>query len=97
MRSAESFSPAAATWSRHGEMPRMPCLAHPAMICGSVHCCRTVAVLRESRLPSGSFIGQRGYSGEAGAARAISSARVVVPYLAIMFGTSQSGSAPFST
>ena len=53
MRSAVSLSPAAATWSRQGEMPRMPCRAQPSMICGSVHCCRTVAVLSDSSAGSG--------------------------------------------
>ena len=90
MRSAHSLSPAAATWSRHGEMPRMPCRAQPSMICGSVHCCRTVAVLSDSRLASGSFT----MAGYANPSRAIASARVVVWYLAIMFGTSHAGNAP---
>ena len=49
MRAAVSLRPACATWSRHGEMPRMPWRAQPSMIAGNVHCARTVAVLSESR------------------------------------------------
>src|SRR2546430_3109638 len=53
-RCAVSFKPVAATWSRQGESLRMPWRAHPAMISGSAHCLRTVAVLIDSSPESGS-------------------------------------------
>src|SRR3982751_1671992 len=53
MRDAVSLRPASATWSRHGEMPRMLSAAQPAMMSGSFHCWRTVAVLIDSRSGSG--------------------------------------------
>src|SRR5438046_3125965 len=53
MRDAVSLRPASATWSRHGEMPRMPSAAQPAMMSGSFHCARTVAVLMDSSPGSG--------------------------------------------
>jgi hypothetical protein len=41
--------PAVATWSRHGEIARMPLVAHSSTMRSSGHCARTVAVLIDSQ------------------------------------------------
>src|SRR5438067_11613546 len=48
--------PAAATWSRQGDMRRMPRRWQPTMMSGSDHCLRTVAVLIDSRSDRGGLI-----------------------------------------
>src|SRR5665213_4636733 len=53
MRCAIGASPAWATWSRHGEIPRMPICATPATMSSSFHCLRSVAALIESWPMSG--------------------------------------------
>src|SRR5437016_5483132 len=58
MRCAVSLRPVAATWSRQGAMPRMLCCTQPAMISGSFHCTRTVAVLSDSKSVSGLLISE---------------------------------------
>jgi hypothetical protein len=53
---AASFKPIAATLSRHGEIPRMPCRAHPSIASRRLHFSRTVAVFSESKAGSGEEI-----------------------------------------
>src|SRR5690554_1014399 len=46
---ATASRPTAATWSRQGEIIRMPRRAHSSMIVSSRHCLRTVAVFSDSK------------------------------------------------
>jgi hypothetical protein len=45
---ASASIPTAATWSRQGQMARIPRRAHSSTMRSSRHCLRTVAVLIES-------------------------------------------------
>ncbi len=64
MRCADSFRPAAATWSRHGAIARIPRRAQPATISGNLHCVRTRRGVDRQQIGIGRpFVGRRRSTG----------------------------------